>query len=449
MAKTILLNAKMRRTGVCGAAETLLVDRAAARRISAAGQMLLEAGCEVRGDAQTRAVDPRGRRRAKKTGRPNISTPSSPSRSSTAWTLRSSTSNATARITPTRSSPKTGAAAEKFLNEVDCAIVLHNASTQFADGGEFGFGAEIGIATGRLHARGPVGVEQLTTFKYRVRGSGQIGRRWRLGRPGRPRPTQAYARSLQQSIAARAGSRLRSACFRGGNNSRCTGRVMPSPRSRFPPCTRHAHRRVRRHVRSAAAAHLGACLLAMKRLELDRVWWLVTPGNPLKDSPAPRRWRSASGPPRHSRTIRASTSPESKRDQHALHLRDMAYLLRRCPGVRFVWVMGADNLRSFHRWQQWREIADLVPIAVVDRSDRACTQAPAAGQALARARLPERRQNPRRSQTAGVGLPPRPEVAAVLDRVARRPVIKAMPKHHRMGIGEQRPVETVTRPCLC
>ena len=174
MAKSIVLNAKMRRTGVCGAAETLLVDRAAADRLLAPLiAMLLDAGCEIRGDAAVQAVDPRVK-------------PASEADWSTEYLdailtagvvdgvgeaivhiERYGSHHTDAIVTEDKK------AAEKFLREVDSAIVLHNASTQFADGGEFGFGAEIGIATGRLHARGPVGVEQLTSFKYRIRGSGQ------------------------------------------------------------------------------------------------------------------------------------------------------------------------------------------------------------------------------------------------------------------------------------
>jgi glutamate-5-semialdehyde dehydrogenase len=175
MAKTVLLNAKMRRTGVCGAAETLLVDRASApQQLAPLVKMLLDAGCEVRGDAETRKVDARVKVASEED-----------------WATEFLDAIIAARVVDgvagaiehieTHGSHHTDAiitddkaAAEKFLREVDSAIVLHNASTQFADGGEFGFGAEIGIATGRLHARGPVGVEQLTTFKYRVRGMGQI-----------------------------------------------------------------------------------------------------------------------------------------------------------------------------------------------------------------------------------------------------------------------------------
>jgi glutamate-5-semialdehyde dehydrogenase len=175
MAQRIVLNAKMRRTGVCGAAETLLIDRTAApAQLKPLVRMLIDAGCEVRGDETVQAADPRVKRANEDD-----------------WSTEYLDAIIAAKVVDGVDDAIThierygshhtdaivtadAAAAEKFLNEVDSAIVLHNASTQFADGGEFGFGAEIGIATGRMHARGPVGVEQLTSFKYRVRGSGQI-----------------------------------------------------------------------------------------------------------------------------------------------------------------------------------------------------------------------------------------------------------------------------------
>jgi glutamate-5-semialdehyde dehydrogenase len=175
MAQKIVLNAKLRRTGICGAAETLLVDRACAdTHLRPLVAMLLDAGCAVRGDAAVQAADPR----VTLAGEDD-------------WRAEYLDAIIAARVVDglgaaidhieTYGSHHTDAivtddpaAAERFLNEVDSAIVLHNASTQFADGGEFGFGAEIGIATGRMHARGPVGVEQLTSFKYRVRGAGQV-----------------------------------------------------------------------------------------------------------------------------------------------------------------------------------------------------------------------------------------------------------------------------------
>jgi glutamate-5-semialdehyde dehydrogenase len=174
MAKSIVLNAKMRRTGVCGAAETLLVDRAAAPKLlKPLIGMLLDAGCEIRGDAAVQAID----RRVKPASEADWGTEYLDAiltagvvdgvDAAIAHIERYGSRHTDAIITEDK------AVAEKFLREVDSAIVLHNASTQFADGGEFGFGAEIGIATGRLHARGPVGVEQLTSFKYRVRGNGQ------------------------------------------------------------------------------------------------------------------------------------------------------------------------------------------------------------------------------------------------------------------------------------
>jgi glutamate-5-semialdehyde dehydrogenase len=175
MAQTIVLNAKMRRTGVCGAAETLLVDRAAAStHLKPLVTILLDSGCEVRGDEATRAVD----QRVKPANEQDWSTEYLDAIISAkvvdgvdgaiVHIERFGSHHTDSIVTEDQT------AAAKFLNEVDSAIVLHNASTQFADGGEFGFGAEIGIATGRFHARGPVGVEQLTSFKYRVHGSGQI-----------------------------------------------------------------------------------------------------------------------------------------------------------------------------------------------------------------------------------------------------------------------------------
>jgi glutamate-5-semialdehyde dehydrogenase len=175
MAKTIVLNAKLRRTGVCGAAETLLVDRAGAdTNLKPLVAMLLDAGCEVRGDAAVQKADARVKPATEQDWSTeyldNIITAGVVDGVDAAieHIERYGTHHTDAIVTADQ------AAAEKFLSEVDSAIVLHNASTQFADGGEFGFGAEIGIATGKLHARGPVGVDQLTSFKYRIRGSGQI-----------------------------------------------------------------------------------------------------------------------------------------------------------------------------------------------------------------------------------------------------------------------------------
>ncbi|MFY9686146.1 MAG: glutamate-5-semialdehyde dehydrogenase [Pseudolabrys sp.] len=174
MAKKIVLNAKMRRTGVCGAAETLLVDRAGAgSQLKPLIEMLIAAGCEIRGDNATLTVD----KRVKPATEDDWSTEYLDAiiavkivdnvEAAIDHIERYGSHHTDAIITEDQ------ATAEKFLREVDSAIVLHNASTQFADGGEFGFGAEIGIATGRLHARGPVGVDQLTTFKYRIHGNGQ------------------------------------------------------------------------------------------------------------------------------------------------------------------------------------------------------------------------------------------------------------------------------------
>tara|TARA_B100002003_G_C14053511_1_gene507338 strand:- start:475 stop:1161 length:687 start_codon:yes stop_codon:yes gene_type:complete len=175
MAREISLNAKLRRTGICGASETLLVDQqCAASHLAPLVKDLLDAGCEVRGDGDTQGADSRV-------------VPATAADWDTEYLdsiiavkIVDGVGDAIAHIddhgshhTDSIIAEDTGTA-ERFLAEVDSAIVLHNASTQFADGGEFGMGAEIGISTNRLHARGPVGVEQLTSFKYVVHGQGQV-----------------------------------------------------------------------------------------------------------------------------------------------------------------------------------------------------------------------------------------------------------------------------------
>ncbi len=211
------------------------------------------------------------------------------------------------------------------MNEVDSAIVLHNASTQFADGGEFGFGAEIGIATGRMHARGPVGVEQLTSFKYRVYGEGQVRR---------------------VSFRAGSGSALRLPPFAPGMRIGLFGGSFDPPHE----------------------GHALVSRLALTRLRLDRVWWLVSPGNPLKDlsdltslEARVAAARAMADDPRIAVTgLEAQIGARYTADT-------LRFLHRRCVGVRFVWIMGADNLLQFHRWRDWEEIMRTTPIAVIDR----------------------------------------------------------------------------------
>ncbi len=175
MARAIVTNAKLRRTGICGAAETLLVDEAAvATHLAPIVKDLLDAGCEVRGDAQVQRVDARVKPATEDDWYTEYLD------SIIAARVVTGVDAAIAHIAKYGSAhtesivTEDAAIAERFLARVDSAIVLHNASTQFADGGEFGMGAEIGISTDKFHARGPVGVEQLTSYKYVVRGRGQV-----------------------------------------------------------------------------------------------------------------------------------------------------------------------------------------------------------------------------------------------------------------------------------
>ncbi len=185
-------------------------------------------------------------------------------------------------------------------------------------------------------------------------------------------------------------------------------------------------------------AHLAACLLAMKRLGLDRVWWLVTPGNPLKDTrglaPLAARIAAARALARHPRI--EITGVEAQIGTRYT-FETLAYLRRHCPGVRFVWIMGADNLRSFHRWQKWRGIAAMVPIAVVDRLGPSLyATGSAAGQALARARIPEakarslaKRRPPAWTYLHGLKSP----LSSTALRAARHKIDAEAPQYGRRG----------------
>ena len=175
MARAIVRNAKLRRTGICGSAETLLVDAAGADRLLApVVKELLDAGCEVRGDAAVQKVDARVKPATEQDWYTEYLDAIIAARvvdgvdSAIAHIAKYGSAHTESIVTAN------AATAQRFLDRVDSAIVLHNASTQFADGGEFGMGAEIGISTDRFHARGPVGVEQLTSYKYVVRGTGQL-----------------------------------------------------------------------------------------------------------------------------------------------------------------------------------------------------------------------------------------------------------------------------------
>ncbi|MGF1609571.1 MAG: glutamate-5-semialdehyde dehydrogenase [Kiloniellales bacterium] len=175
MARAIVLNAKMRRTGICGATETLLLDRAvAATHLKPILGDLIAAGCELRGDAEVRAAEPRAKPATDKDWDTEYLAPIIAVKlvdgvdAAIAHINRHGSHHTEAIVTDDK------ATAERFMSHVDAGIVMHNTSTQYADGGEFGMGAEIGISTGKLHARGPVGAEQLTSTKYVVRGAGQV-----------------------------------------------------------------------------------------------------------------------------------------------------------------------------------------------------------------------------------------------------------------------------------
>ena len=318
MAKRIVLNAKMRRTGVCGAAETLLVDRAAAQAdLAPLVAMLLDAGCEVRGDRDTQAVD--------------------------------------ARVTP--------ATEEDWRTEFLDAII----AVKVVDG--------VDGAIAHIERYGSHHTDAIVTAGRGGRRTSSCARSIRRSCCTMPRPSSPTAAS---SASAPRSASPPAACMRAARSAPSSSRrssiasSAPVRRARDPPSSARSRAcgsacSAAPSIRRTARISPPACS-RMTRLKLDRVWWLVTPGNPLKDTrglaPLAERIAAAKALTHHPRIDITGFEAE-------LGVRysydTVSYLVQRCPGVRFVWIMGADNLRSFHRWQKWRGIARLIPMAVVDR----------------------------------------------------------------------------------
>ncbi len=329
MARRVVANAKMRRPGICGATETMLIDAAVAPTLLPSIVADLAAlGCAFRADARARGIVP--------------DLPAAePDDFDTEWLdavlsvkvvdglddaldhiARHGSEHTDAIVTEDPS------AAEAFLRRIDSAVGMWNASTQFCDGGEFGFGGEIGIATGRIHARGPVGPEQLTTFRVS---------RHRHG-------TDTALKRAPQDVPLPCPIPLH------GDNRRSRIGILGGS---FNPAHR-GHRHIAEQM--------------LKRLRLDQVWLMVSPGNPLKPTRGmgglANRLASARAIADGRRIVATAIEARLGTRYTVDTLRE---LRRRFPRAHFVWLMGADNLTDLPRWRGWLQIARNMPVAVHPR----------------------------------------------------------------------------------